>query len=154
MNETRRHLLILGALTAASTTLPFKAFGKTASKPVPATTPPTENEYDALATLTPADFAPFVGATFTTQSEDGHSVHMTLVEVQTPPTQATTSSQPPATPNPGIYALRFKHASGKLLMQATYVLTNSGLEPFAIFLVPSSASKPIYYTGQVNRSVQ
>jgi hypothetical protein len=148
MNESRRHLLILGAMTAASATLPLEAFGRIVSQPA-ASTPPTDNEYQALSTLTAADFQPFVGAVFHPKSQTNAAVRLILAEVQNPPTLAGTPAVVPQT-----FALRFKSVSGPLLPQGTYVFVNSGLPPFAMLVVPSgSGAKPTYYTGQVNRSV-
>jgi hypothetical protein len=149
MNESRRQLLILGAMTAASVTLPIELFGQAKSQSAAPPSPPTESEYDVLATLTAADFQPFVGAVFHTKSQNAAAVRLTLVEVQSPP--SSVGIQPAA---PGAYALRFKSVSGPALPQDTYVFINGGLPHFAMFIVPSGAvAKSTYYTGQINRSV-
>jgi hypothetical protein len=153
MNEARRQLLKLGTLTAAFATLPLNVLGqyvsKSASVAAATSSTPTEQEYNALATLTAADFAPFVGTVFTTQLQSS-AVHVKLVEVQNPPKLA---GSPPASPN--TYALRFKSVFGPTLKQDTYVFSKRGLPSFAMLVVPSApGAKTTYYTGQVNRSVQ
>lgn len=149
MDEIRRSLLRLGVLTAASAALPAGAF---VADSFAATITPAGSEYDALSYLSAADFKPFIGATFKAQSDAG-SARVTLAEVQNPPALSGTNKT--TVPSPQAYALRFKNASGGPLSQGTYVFRNSSLPAFAMFIVPSpKGSKPMYYTGHVNRSVQ
>jgi hypothetical protein len=152
MDQTRRHLLIVGALTAASAALPFEAFGKVAMESAATPPPPTAHEYEVLATLTSDDFKPFVGRVFHTQSQTSKNVGLILAEVQSPPAGA--GAMPDSAPDPRVYALRFKAQAGPTLTQDTYVFQVNGLPHFAMFIVPSAAkAKPMYYTGHVNRSV-
>jgi Domain of unknown function (DUF6916) len=153
MNEMRRHLLRLASLTAASVILPLELLAQSAGNAAP-TSAPQDGEYDALSYLTAADFKPFVGAVFKIQSPTG-SVRVSLAQVQSPPTLPKATQGATAKATPQTFALRFMNISGGPLTQGTYVFRNSSLVPFAMFIVPSAkGAKPIYYTGQVNRSVQ
>lgn len=154
MDEARRQLLRLGTLTAACAALPLEALGEFVSEPVAASSlASNENEYDALSNLTAADFKPFVGAVFKAQSEASGSASVVLVEVQCPPKLGKPAKNPATSQH--IFALRFKSVSGKPLKQGTYVFQHKALGNFALFVVPSAAgAKPMYYTGQINRSVQ
>jgi Domain of unknown function (DUF6916) len=153
MNEMRRHVLRLGTLAAASIVLPVEVLAQYAGKSA-TTSAPSDSAYDALSYLTAADFKPFVGAVFKAQSQAG-SASLVLAEVQSPPRLATATQGASTTPTPQTFALRFMNLSGGPLAQGTYVFHNSSLVPFAMFIVPSAkGAKPLYYTGQVNRSVQ
>lgn len=157
MDESRRHLLRLGILAAASAALPLEAMGQLAAKPGTAAFRPAGNEYDALAYLTADDFKSSLGSVFKVQSGASGSARMILAEVQSPPTLARSAKQTATTlaPNPQQFALRFKLVSGTPLKQGTYVFENSTVGRFAMFVVPSGpATQPVYYTGQVNRSIQ
>jgi hypothetical protein len=155
MNETRRQILVLGALTAVSATLPLDAFGQYLSKPATKVAPPTQDQYETLSLLTPADFQPFIGAAFQAHSASSGSIRMVLTAVQNPPDLGGTKQKnPPPSPQP-FYALRFKFPASKTLQQDTYVFENSGLPTFAMFVVPASGgTKPNFCTGLVNQTTQ
>jgi hypothetical protein len=157
MDAARRHLLKLGFLSAASAALPLEALGQHLSKSAPTSVPPTATEYDALSYLTADDFKPFVGVAFTAISQTSGSVRVILAEVQSPPTLAASTKKTAASLAPAqqTFALRFKSGSGQPLKQGTYVFHNSSFAPFAMFVVPSAkGAQPMFYTGQVNRSIQ
>jgi hypothetical protein len=157
MEQSRRSLLKMGVLTAASAALPVGMLAKSANQtPAAPVTAPAANAYDALSTLTAADFKPFVGSTFTVQSQ-ASTVRLTLAEVQNPPTLSAGAPAPTgkADPRSQTFALRFKSSSGPALSQGTYTFQNKSIGNFAMFIVPSQAkANPMYYTGQVNRPTQ
>ena len=151
MDEARRKLLKLGIATAVSAALPLEALGQNIGKPAPRL---AGNVYDALSYLTPDDFKTSVGGTFKVQSGATTVARVILAEVQVPPTLAG-STKTTVVPHPQTFALRFKNVSGAPLEQNTYVFENGTIGRFAMFVVPSGpGAQPVYYTGQVNRSVQ
>ena len=154
MDKTRRRVLRMGVLTAASAALPLEILGQQTGKTSSAAAVPTPNQYDAFSYLTAADFKPFVNAAFSVQTTG--SPRLALTTVQSPPilpTDAKTSTALP--PDPLRFALRFKSLSGPALKQGTYIFENSSLGSFAIFIVPSAPNaRPMFYTAHVNRSVQ
>lgn len=162
MDEGRRKLLGLGALTAVSAVLPREVFGeylgKHSATPIAAgrqsaTPVPAGREYDALSYLKPDDFKPSVGTVFKVESGASTPVSVILAEVQSPPTLAGSTSTTGA-PDQQTFALRFKSISGGALKQGTYIFQSSTMGSFAMFVAPSApGALPVYYTGQVNRSV-
>ncbi len=84
MELTRRKVLTLGALTAASAAVPLSAFAGIMGAGAPATTA-GDNEYDNLARLTVADFKPWVGSVFDVATGESQSTLLILDEVQDPP---------------------------------------------------------------------
>jgi hypothetical protein len=157
MKQSRRSVLKMGVLTAASAALPVGMLAKSAAqKPAAPATSTQTSAYDALSTLTAADFKPFVGVIFTVQSQ-ASTVRLTLAEVQNPPTLSSGSTTVATKPDPRsqTFALRFKGGSAPVLPQGTYTFQNKSIGDFAMFIVPSQANaNPMYYTGQVNRPTQ
>jgi hypothetical protein len=155
MELTRRKVLTLGALTAASAATPFAAF---AGMPAPAKTsePATSENGDVLSQLTAVEFKPWEGSVFDVQS-DTQSALVVLSEVQDPPRlpkNASKSKNSETTTGPVMkaFALRFQFLSGDALDQGTYTFSNGALGKFLLFIVPSGAgSDPVYYTAFINR---
>jgi hypothetical protein len=146
MHMTRRKVLRLGALAAASAAAPLGAISILTGTAA-GTTPfsPTKKDYDALARMTADTFKPWVGSVFDVYSGAPRPTLVVLTEVNLLP--PGTSSQS--------YSLRFQSLPAAALPQGTYVFKDNALGRFALFVVPSKAgTHPTYYTGTVNRATQ
>ncbi len=164
MNVTRRNVLTLGALTAASAAVPFNIF---AGVPAPqaASSLPGKDEHENLSRMTAETFKPWVGSVFDVYSDSSGSALVILDEVQDPPAFSKpgkgsgaakkTALQALSDSKTKVFALRFKSLSGDPLSQGTYVFRNGALGRFALFVVPSGdGADPMYYTALVNRLIQ
>jgi hypothetical protein len=164
MNVTRRNVLTLGALSAASAAVPFNIFAGVAA-PQAASSGPGKNEYENLSRMTAESFKPWVGSVFDVHPDSSGAALVILDEVQDPPAFSKSGKGSPAAKKTALqalsdskmkaFALRFKSLSGEPLSQGTYVFENGALGRFALFVVPSGdGAEPMYYTALVNRLTQ
>jgi hypothetical protein len=144
MTITRRKLLEMCSLVAASAAMPLQVLAKLAGAPLgKVSSGKKNNDYDALWHMTAATFKPWIGSTFTIHLQGSKTALALLTDV----TDLSTN------PNKPWFSLRFQGYPGTPLTQNTYVFENSVLGRFALLVVPTGGgSQPTFYTGLVNRS--
>ena len=162
MDMTRRKVLSIGALTAASAALPLKALdllADTKTRGSSGSYTPNKDEFANTAHLTAGNFKPWVGSVFDVYSGTAHPALVILSAVEEPPVlpKSANSTTPTKAPvhvaNQRFFALRFETLSGDRLKQGTYTFANPVLGRFALFVVPSGEGMdPAYYTALINGS--